>query len=80
MDASKPLLNTVRVPRKVVVHHQVGALQVDPLRGGVIGQEYLHIRVVQEGFLNGPSVLPPDTAMNHHYCLLTAQESGNPVV
>src|SRR5688500_14885977 len=29
MDTAKALLDSVRVPRKVVVHHQVRALQVD---------------------------------------------------
>ena len=30
VDAPEALLDAVRVPRQVVVHHQVGALQVDP--------------------------------------------------
>ena len=38
VDAAEALLQAVRVPRQVVVHHQVGALQVDPLACRVGGQ------------------------------------------
>ena len=51
MDATEALFQAVRVPRQVVVDHQVRALQVDALAGGVGSQQHLHFRVVPEGFL-----------------------------
>ena len=38
VDAAEALLEPVRVPGQVVVHHQVGALQVDALARGVGGE------------------------------------------
>ena len=37
VDAAESLLDPVRVPRQVVVDHQVRALQVEALAGGVGG-------------------------------------------
>ena len=48
VDAAEALLDAVRVPRQVVVHHQVGALQVDALAGGVGGEQHLHLGVLRE--------------------------------
>ena len=39
LPAPEALLQPVRVPRQVVVHHQVGPLQVDALAGRVGGQQ-----------------------------------------
>ena len=38
VDAAEALLDAVRIPRQVVVHHQMGALKVDAFAGG-IGRE-----------------------------------------
>ena len=42
VDAAEALFQPVRVPRQVVVDHQVAALQVDAFAGGVGRQQYLH--------------------------------------
>ena len=57
VDAAEALLDPVRVPRQVVVDHQVRALQVDALAGGVGRDEHLHGRVVAERVLDPAAVL-----------------------
>ena len=51
VDAAEPLLEAVRVPRQVVVDHQVGALEVDALARGVGGEQHLHVGIVLERLL-----------------------------
>ena len=80
MDAPEPLLDAVGVPGEVVIHHQVGALQVDALGSCVRRQEDLHARVVPEGLLDGAPILAPDPAMDHHHGLLPAEEGHHPVL
>ena len=48
VDAAEPLLDPVRVPRQVVVDHQVGALQVQALARGVGGDQHPAVRVLGE--------------------------------
>ena len=43
VDAPEALLQAVRVPRQVVVHHQMGALQVDAFAGGVRSQQHMAV-------------------------------------
>jgi hypothetical protein len=40
VDATKTLLNPVRLPREIIIDHQVGALKVDTLPRGVGGNEH----------------------------------------
>ena len=40
VDAAEPLFEAVRVPRQVVVDHQVGVLEVDAFAGGVGGDQH----------------------------------------
>lgn len=51
VNTAETLLDPVRVPRQIVVDHQVGALEVDALAGGVRGKENLYVRIVLERFL-----------------------------
>ena len=46
VDAAEALLDAVRVPRQVVVDHQVRALEVEALAGGVGGDQDEHVRVL----------------------------------
>ena len=48
MNATEALLQTVRVPWKVIVDHQVRALQVDALARSVCGNQNAHILVLLE--------------------------------
>ena len=51
MDPAEPLLNPVRVPRQIVIHHQVGTLKVDALARGIGRQQNLDLGVVPERLL-----------------------------
>ena len=51
VDAAEAQFEAVRVPRQVVVHHEVRALQVDAFARGVGCQEDLHLRVMAERLL-----------------------------
>ena len=75
VDAAEALLDAVRVPGQVVVHHQVGTLQVDALPGRVRGEQHLHLRVVQEGFLGLAAVLAAHAAVNDDDGVGPAQQS-----
>ncbi len=58
VDPAEPLLQPVRVPRQVVVHHQVSVLQVYALPGCVGGDEDPHRRIAPEHLLLLPPLLP----------------------
>ena len=69
VDAAEALLQAVRVPGQVVVHHQVRALQVDALAGGVGGEQHLHLGVVQEALLRLAPLLAAHAAVDQHHRL-----------
>ena len=46
VNAPESLLNAVRIPGKVIVDHQMGALEVDTFRGRIVGQKNPDLRVV----------------------------------
>src|SRR5690606_8808620 len=80
VDAAEALLQPVRVPGEVVVDHQVRALEVDPLAGGVGREEDLDLRVVSERLLGLEPIFAPHPAMDHDDRLLPAEEGGDPLV
>ena len=66
VDAAEPLLEPVRVPRQVVVDHQMrAALQVDALAGGIVGDHDAHHRIAVEGGDGGAARLAGDAAVDH---------------
>ena len=67
VNPSEALLQAVRVPGQVVVHHQVGALQVDAFAGRVGGEQHLDLRVVAEGFLGLEPILATHAAVYRHH-------------
>ena len=75
VDAAEALLDAVGVPRQVVVHHQVGALQVDALAGRVGGQQHLHLGVVLEGLLRLHALLAAHAAVDHDHGLACGPSS-----
>ena len=74
VDAAEALLEAVGVPGQVVVDHQVGALEVDALAGGVGGQQDLHLGIVPEGFLRLHALLAAHAAVDRHDGLRAAEE------
>ena len=59
VDASEPLLQTVGIPREVVIDHQVPALQVDAFTGGIGGNEDFDLLVLHECVLGLATFLAP---------------------
>ena len=64
VDAPKPLFDAVRVPRQIVIHHQVRALEVDAFACGVGREENLHLRIVPERLLRLHPLFAAHAAMN----------------
>ena len=77
VDAAEALFEPVGIPWQVVVDHQVRALEVDALTGGVSGQQHLHQRVVPEGFLYLQTLLTTNTAMDDDDGVLTPEQRGD---
>ena len=48
VDAAEALFEAVRIPRQIIVHHQMGALKVYALAGGVRREQHLHFGIVFE--------------------------------
>ena len=74
VDAAEALFQAVRIPGQVVVDHQVGALQVDAVAGGVGGQQHLHLRVVPERFLRRQTFLAAHAAVDDDHRRLSAEQ------
>ena len=73
VNPAEPLLQPVGVPGQIVVHHQVGALEVDAFTGRIRRKQHLHVRVVTECFLGLESILAAHAAVNKNNRLITAQ-------
>ena len=58
VNTSEPLLYLVGVPWKVVVNHQMSALKVNTLAGGIIGNENNHLAVLHKPGNNFPPLFP----------------------
>ncbi len=78
MDAAEPLLEAVRVPRQIVVHHQVRALEVDAFAGGVGRQQHLDLGIVPEGLLRLHPLLAAHAAVDDDDRFLAAEQRDDP--
>src|SRR5438876_6380927 len=77
VDPPKTLLYAVRIPGHVVVHHQVRALQVDPLTRGIGCEEHLDLWVVLEGLLRLGALFATHPSVNDDDCVPTAEDCGD---
>src|ERR1039458_2585088 len=66
MDSPKPLLDTIWIPRQIVVHHQVGTLKIDSLTGSICREKHLNFGIVPEPFLRAHPVFTAHPTMNHY--------------
>ncbi|OQB38220.1 MAG: hypothetical protein BWY09_01407 [Candidatus Hydrogenedentes bacterium ADurb.Bin179] len=64
VDAAEALFDAVRVPGQVIIHHEMGALQVDAFARGVRGQQHLYLGIVQEAFLGLAPLFAADAAVD----------------
>jgi hypothetical protein len=79
VDPSEPLLDAIGVPRQVVVDHEVGALEIDPLPCRVGRDEDHDRRVVLEGALSSPALVARQAAVDRDDRLGTAEERADPL-
>ena len=75
MDAPEPLFQPVRIPRQIVVDHQMGALEVDAFAGRVVRHHRHNARIMHERFDGLAPVLPSDPAVDHDHRLGPAEAS-----
>lgn len=77
MDAAEALLDSIGVPRQVVVDHEVGALvEVDALPGGVGGEEDEDLGVVLERLLGLAAAFTRRAAMDGDDGILVSEADG----
>ena len=74
VDATEALFDPVRVPREVVIDHEVGTLEVQPFPGGVGGDEDADVGVLGEALLGGAALLASDTPVNGDHRLIFTEE------
>ncbi len=74
MNAPKALFDAVWVPRQVVVHHQVRALQVDSFTCGIRCEQHLHLGIMQKGFLRLRPLLATHPTVYGDYGFAPAQQ------
>ena len=79
VNAPEPLFQTVWIPGQVVVDHQMRALKVDALAGGVGGQQDENVLVLFERLLGFGSLLAAHPAVNGDERLGSAKESAEPL-
>src|SRR5260370_24020190 len=66
MDSPKPLLDTIWIPRQIVIHHQVSTLKVDSFTGSISREKHLNFGIVPEPFLRAHPVFTAHPTMNHN--------------
>ena len=74
VDATKALFETIRIPRDVIVDHQMGALQVDTFAGCIGSKEHLHVCGKQERVLCGFALFAADASVNNDDRVVTAKQ------
>ena len=79
VDAAEALLDAVGVPRQVVVDHQVRALEVEALAGGVGRDQDPDVRVLRERSWIFAAVLAADAAVDGDDRLVAAEQRADPV-
>ena len=74
VDAAEALLDPVRVPREVVVDHEVGALEVQALAGGVGRDQDPGVDVLGEQLFSLGALISPDAAVDGDDGVAAAEE------
>ncbi|GBD26511.1 hypothetical protein HRbin30_01843 [bacterium HR30] len=77
VDAAEALLDAVRVPRKIVIDHEVRPLEVDALAGGVGGYQDLDFGVVEKSFLGLLALFPAHAPVDRDHRPGPAEQGGD---
>jgi hypothetical protein len=77
VDPAESLFEAIRVPREIVIHHQVRTLQVDALASSVGGDEDQDLRVVLEGGLGFAPFVSVESTVNRNDSLTAAKHAAD---
>ena len=77
VDTPEALFEAVGVPRQIVVHHQVGVLQVDAFTGGIGGHHHADVGIGAKQRLRFAPVIAVDAAVNHDDGVMAAKHTGD---
>ena len=77
VDAAKALFQAVRIPRQVVVHHQVGVLKIHAFTGGIGCDQNSYFGVGTKDRLNAAALITVGPAVDGDDRVSIAQHSGN---
>lgn len=69
VDPAKPLLNPIGVPWQIIIHHEMRALEIDPLARCIGRQQNLHLGIVPERLLGFHAVFPAHAAVDANHGL-----------
>ena len=73
VNATESLFDAIGVPGQIIVDHEVGTLQVEPLASSVGGEQHEGARVVRELFADGLAKMPRRAPMNGNNSVGAAQ-------
>mgnify|MGYP000550278102 CR=1 FL=1 len=77
VDTSETLFQPVRVPWKIVIDHEVRALQIDALARGIGGDHDAHVGILSEPFLGAVAFLTTHTALDRDHRFVGAQQHAD---
>ena len=77
VNSPESLLNAIRIPRQIIVHHQVCALKIDAFASRIGGQQNLRVFVLSKKFLRFGAFLATQAAVNQDDGFGSADESTN---
>ena len=73
VDTAKTLFKTVGVPRQVVIHHEVGALEIEAFACGVRGDEDTDFLVLLEALFHFAALVAQHSAIDDHHGVVIAE-------
>src|SRR5690606_11002332 len=77
VDATEPLLEAIRIPRQIVVDHQIGALEVDAFASGIRRDEHPNLEVTPDRCLHPHSLVAVRAAVERHDRIWVPQHAGD---
>ena len=77
VNASEALLESIGIPRQIVIDHEVRTLQIDTLARSIGCDEYPHVLVLRKAMLRRPTVITGHSAANHHNRIWVAQQDAD---
>ena len=77
VNTPKPLFNSIRIPRQIVIQHQMrSTVQVDALARRIRRHQHQHLRIVLKGLLDLTPPLAGSPTVNGNHRVRVAQSVG----